>query len=145
MNNRRILVRARSQLCALPITAVAETLRPLPTTHLAGLPPWVLGMAVIRGHSVPVVDLGRLLGVEGPPDPRRLVLMRSADRPLALSVEAVVGIDDADDAPLDRAAPPMREGIVESFGVHRQELLAVLSAGHLLPAGVPNTTAGMPP
>ena len=52
-----VLVQAGLHLCALPLGAVIETLRPLPLRPLAGAPAGVLGVAVVRGSPVPVIDL----------------------------------------------------------------------------------------
>ena len=50
--------------CALPLASVIETLRSPPVTAIGGAPEWVQGVAVIRGATVVIVDLGILLGIE---------------------------------------------------------------------------------
>ncbi|HZE91839.1 MAG TPA: chemotaxis protein CheW, partial [Rhizobacter sp.] len=57
-----VICRVQGRLCALPLSHVVETMRPLPTETIAGAPDFVCGLAVIRGAPVPVVDLARLLG-----------------------------------------------------------------------------------
>jgi purine-binding chemotaxis protein CheW len=49
-------------LCALALRDVVETIRPLPVQPLAGASDILLGVSVIRGLAVPVVDTARLLG-----------------------------------------------------------------------------------
>lgn len=152
MSSQNIILRARSQLCALPVATVIETMRPQPIVPLAGLPPWVLGMAVIRGESVPVVDLGVLLEVVGQSAPRRFVLLRTAGCPLALAVEDVVGIDDLDKSTLTNATPlfghaadRMAGQCVKALAVHHRALLAVLDSALLLPDGtLPAVARAMP-
>src|SRR5215831_758193 len=70
---------------------VIETMRVLPIEAIAGAPRFVLGLAVIRGEPVPVVDVARLLGAEAA-QPRRFVTVRGARRPIALAVDAVLGV-----------------------------------------------------
>lgn len=55
-----LLVSAGGVLCALPLDEVGEVLRPLAITQVAGAPPEVDGVAVVRGRSVPVLGLARL-------------------------------------------------------------------------------------
>ena len=43
---------------AVPAEAVVEVARPGTVTPLAGAPPWVRGVAAVRGAILPVVDLG---------------------------------------------------------------------------------------
>jgi purine-binding chemotaxis protein CheW len=72
-----LLCRGSSRLCALPLDSVAETMRPLPIEVLPGCPPFVRGVAVIRGRPTPVADLGVLLGAADPPQPVRFVMLKT--------------------------------------------------------------------
>src|SRR6185295_1225682 len=84
-----LLIQARTRICALPLDHVTETLRPLPIQPVPVAPPFILGLSVIRGEPVPVVDLGRLMGFPEEPRIRRLVSVRVGSRRAALAVEAV--------------------------------------------------------
>ncbi|HVZ36331.1 MAG TPA: chemotaxis protein CheW, partial [Polyangiaceae bacterium] len=66
-----LVCRVRARLCALPVTQVVETLRPLPAERLAGMPAFVTGVGMIRGEPVPIVDPGLLLGDETRAAPSR--------------------------------------------------------------------------
>jgi len=86
-----LMCHAGSHLCAVPIAQVSETMRALPIEAVAGAPPGVLGVAVIRGAPVPVVDLGYVLG--GTASQFKFFITIKADaRTIALAVDAVVGI-----------------------------------------------------
>jgi purine-binding chemotaxis protein CheW len=50
------------RICALPADRVGETMRPLLLTPIPEAPRHVLGMAVVRGEPLPVLDLRLLLG-----------------------------------------------------------------------------------
>ena len=86
-----LVCRVAHRLCALPLTHVRETMRPLPVEAVAGVIPPITGVAIIRGAAVPVVDLGRLISGD-PSDAGRFVTVRVGDRSVALVVDAVVGI-----------------------------------------------------
>jgi purine-binding chemotaxis protein CheW len=87
---KTLVVRAQAYLCALPLHVVIETMRPLPIEPLAGVPPFVRGMSIIRGEPTPVIDLALLLGAMREL-PWRFVTIRSAGKQVALSVGAVAG------------------------------------------------------
>ena len=88
-----LLCRVDTRLCALPLESIIETTRPLPIEPVAGAPDFVLGLSVVRGSAVPIVDAGRLLSgkpstptrvcdAEGRRAPRRPGGRRRARRPL---------------------------------------------------------------
>jgi purine-binding chemotaxis protein CheW len=85
-----LLCRARELLCALPLECLVETMRPLPVTADPLAPPFVLGVARVRGTQMPVVDLGALLGARLPPQPARFLSLRLEGRGVILAVEGVV-------------------------------------------------------
>ena len=131
-----LLCRARGRLWALPAELVVETMRPLPVVPLPAAPPFVLGVARIRGAAVPVVDLGVLLAAPGASRVTRFVTLRLAKRGVALAVEELVGVRRVDSASLG-ALPPLLQGASEqalaAVGTLDAELLLLLEAGRLVP------------
>ncbi len=134
-----LLCRMRSHLCAVPLEHVAETMRPMPVTPLAGAPPFVQGMSVIRGAAIPVVDAGSLLGAAAPGAPTRFVTLKTAGKHVALAVEEVIGIRSlaavatSDLPPLLRAA---NAELVSSVGMLDRELLLILQTACIVPESV---------
>jgi purine-binding chemotaxis protein CheW len=133
-----LLVRAGARVCALPVAAVVETMRPLPIAPLSGVPAYVTGVSRVRGEPVPVVHLGVFLGDPVPTAPERLVTVRAGGRTAALAVDGVLGI-----AALDRAAatrlPLVADacaGALESLRARDEELVLVLRAARLVPEDV---------
>jgi purine-binding chemotaxis protein CheW len=86
-----LVCRVGDALWALPIACVAETMRPLPVTAVAGTPGFVRGVTIARDAPVPVVDAGLLLGNRAV-DATRFVLLRTGERRVALAVDAVMGV-----------------------------------------------------
>jgi purine-binding chemotaxis protein CheW len=137
---RALLVRAGGALCAIPLHHVVETMRPLPTTELAGAPPFLAGVAVIRGEAVPVVELRRFLGPSGEATvpSTRFVVVRAGARRFALAVEAVVATAElatSGATPLPLLGEACRSAI-ESVGALDDELLMILSVARVVPAEV---------
>jgi purine-binding chemotaxis protein CheW len=130
-----VLVRSGSRLWALPVQHVVETLRPLPVEPVPGAPSFVLGMAVIRGEPVPVVDLGSLLGDSEKADVTRYVTLRIGARRVAVAVERVLGLRDID-AGLQREMPPLLQDLedekVGAVAILDGELLLVLRTARLV-------------
>ena len=130
-----LVFRADSQTCVLPLSQVVEILRPLPVEPLAGAPPFVRGMSIIRGTPVPVVDLAALLH-GSLAAVARFVVVRAGERRFALSVEAVLGIREFRDA-LWHDLPPLLSGAcpgaVEAAAALDQEAVLALKTGTLVP------------
>ena len=130
-----LVCRVSSRLCALPLTHVRETMRPLPIEPIAGVQAPVSGVAIIRGEAVPVLDMSRLLiGAEA--QPQRFVTLRVGDRSVALAVDAVVGIRTIPAEASQDLPPLLREAdgdAVARIGTLDAELLVVLQDSRLLP------------
>jgi len=132
-----LVVTGAGHRVGVPLASVRETMRPLPLEPLRDAPPFTLGLAVIRGVSVPVVDLGALLGrVGAAPGFSRFVTLAVGDRLVALAVERVETITTVDGGEL-AALPPLfaraAGGVVEAVGLHDAGLLLVLQASRILP------------
>src|SRR5690349_3994907 len=74
-------------LCALALRDVVETIRPLPVQPIAGTADVLLGVSVIRGVAVPVIDTARLLGARVE-RPCRFITTRTA----AYATGPVIGV-----------------------------------------------------
>lgn len=134
-----LVCRARALLCALPVARVIETMRPLPVEPLAGAPPFVRGLSIIRGAPVPVVDAGSLLGAGGGERWTRYVALRCGERRVALAVEEVVGVRTLSPEVLGDL-PPLLDAagaeIVSRVGTLDARLLLVLQEARLVPDSV---------
>ena len=121
-------------------------MRPLPLEPLAGVPPEVLGAAIIRGVPTPVVDVRRLLGGAADP-PARFVTIRAGATTVALAVDHVVGVVAVEPAAL-HALPPLLSGAaagaVAAIGRLDAELLLVLEAARLVPPELLAAPGGAP-
>jgi purine-binding chemotaxis protein CheW len=134
-NRRFLLCRVGELVCALPLEDVEETMRPLAVEPLAGVPPFVRGLAVVRGSPIPVVDAAALL-LDGDTSPAtRFVTIKVGARRVALAVGAVVGIVEI---PLDatNALPPLLHDAgldaIAAIGRLDADLLLVLQGTRLV-------------
>src|SRR5882757_4286888 len=98
-NDRFLLCRIGSRIGALALKDVRETMRPLPIEPLTGMPPFMLGLAIVRGFPAPIIDTVRLLKpVASPPTPMipspsaRFVSLKLGERTAVLAVDAVLDI-----------------------------------------------------
>jgi purine-binding chemotaxis protein CheW len=114
---------------------VQETMRPLPTQLLAAAPDFVIGVALIRGAAVPVVDAGALLGETGEPNATRFITLRIGERSIALAVEAVLGIRELDSTSLQQLPPLLRDAsseVLSALGSLDTEFLSLLELARTL-------------
>src|SRR4051812_1413231 len=129
-------VHAGGHRAGLPLVSVREIMRPLPIVSIAGAPAFVLGLSVIRGVSVPIVDLGALFADTGERTPfTRFVRLALGTRSVALAVQAVTGVIEV--APTSLASmPPLlsraASALVQTLALHDSELLLVLETGRLV-------------
>jgi purine-binding chemotaxis protein CheW len=132
-----LVVEAGGLRAGIPLRHVREIMRPLPIAELAGAPPFVLGLAMIRGASVPVVDLGAVLGRAAP----REMLARFASivvdgRALALAVNAVTGILELEPNAASEMPPLLSRAaseVVDELALSDAALLLVLRTARLVP------------
>jgi purine-binding chemotaxis protein CheW len=139
-----LVVASAGRACALPIRHVREIMRPLPIEPFKAAPAFVLGVSVIRGATLPVVDLALLLGAERTHSSRgRYVTLKLDSRDVALSVGEVFGIRELHESEL-QTLPGLVDngasGLVESLSTHDSHLLRVLRAASVLP---PETWAAL--
>jgi purine-binding chemotaxis protein CheW len=130
-----LICRVAARLCALPVELVVETMRPLGVEPVAGAPPFVQGIARIRGALLPVVDAARLLGM---PEAHagRFVTVRVGLRCVALAVSSVLGLRSVAADALQAWPPLLRDaeaGAVETIGLLDEDLLSVLAGAKVLP------------
>jgi purine-binding chemotaxis protein CheW len=129
-----LLCRVRSNLCALPIEQVLEVMRPLPILPVAQAPQAVLGMCVLRGAAVPVIDLALCIcGLAG--EPTRFVSVRAGERRMALAVDAVSGTIVLEAERVAEVPPLLAQAAPALAAVMALDtsLLMLLQAGRVLP------------
>ncbi len=133
-----LLCRAGGHLCALPVDDVVETARLLPIELLPGMPHFVMGISIIRGTPVPIIDAGALLGGANCRLGRWVTLI-AGDRLIALTVQDVLGVRAIDAESLS-ALPPLLQAaagdVIETIRTLDGELLLVLDAARIVPEAV---------
>jgi purine-binding chemotaxis protein CheW len=147
-NDRFLLCRVGSRIAALDVRDVWETMRPLPIEPLTGAPTFVLGLAIVRGFPIPVVDADRLLGSSVSssttpisPSPARFVSLKLGVRSAALAVDAVLEIRALPAGMLANIPSLLGEAgadLVSVIGALDATLLLVLETARLVPDSVWN-------
>jgi purine-binding chemotaxis protein CheW len=141
-----LVFRAGQLLCALRLDDVIETMRPLVVQPLAGTPPYVSGIGIMRGEPAPVIDVARLLGGRDA-QVTRFVAVRTDRGPIALATGPVMGIrptlsdTDQQNAPLLGAAPAR---MVAAVGTVDTEPIFQLHSMRLVPDEVWAAAAAPP-
>ena len=136
-----LLFRCSAVRAALPLTDVRETLRPLSVAAIEAAPAFVLGMAVIRGLPTAVIDAGLLLdrtrdSAFAAAGGSRFITLRVTERPVALAVDAVLGIRHLAESALATLPPLLgasEQGPIEQLARLDGDVWMVLRAGRLIP------------
>ncbi len=132
-----LLCRSGSTLCAIPLSFVVETMRPLPLVPLPGAPPSVAGVSIVRGEPLPVIHAHVLLGGVAE-TPSRFVILKTATHMVGLAVAEVAGIRSIPDDLL-RGLPPLsgrQVAAVGNLGALDGELLLLLDTTRIVPEQV---------
>jgi purine-binding chemotaxis protein CheW len=153
-----LIASAASRLCALSLSDVGETLRPPSYQPVAGAPSFVRGLALIRGNTIPLLDLGALLG-QVTESPQRVITLRvgqhcnsqqgnsqqgsgqhhAGERTVGLLVQSVVGVRKLPSG-LFESAPKLlgqaAEECVALLGSLDAQLLVVLRSSKIVPPEV---------
>jgi purine-binding chemotaxis protein CheW len=112
----------------IDLKRVREILPPVPVTAVPRAPPFVEGVAHLRGAVVPVVDVRKRLGVPPRPDDHRarFLLVAVGSRELALIVDAVLEVVRVPRSQIRPAAgltsvagPPLFLGACGAWGSRR--------------------------
>lgn len=145
-----LICRCNQRLCALPLAHVAETMRPLPVESIPDMPPFLLGVSIIRGALVPVVNVAQLVGATSHDEPARYVTLKVDERQVALAVEGVVGVRELPPASVDEIPPLLRDSgsdLISAITTLDAELLVVLQGARLISEPVWRTidTQAVPP
>ena len=134
-----LVARIGTAVGAIPVAHVVETMRPLPIEPLPHAPPFVAGVAIVRGEPVPVIDGARLLGV--PADaPGRFVVVRAGERRAALAVDSVLDVRRVtaqELGELPALGGVASRDVIESIGVLDVGLMYVLQASRLVERASP--------
>jgi purine-binding chemotaxis protein CheW len=130
-----LVCRVGARACALPLEHVREVMRPSPVAAVPSAQKYVLGLGVIRGETVPVLDAALLLAGQSAPA-TRFVVLRVGERRVALAVGEVVGARILDRAELAELPPLLSEARdrVSALAVLDGDLLQVLESTRLLDA-----------
>jgi purine-binding chemotaxis protein CheW len=140
MGQHLLYFRVASRICALPVSEVEETMRPLPIEPLPEMPPFVLGASIIRGAPTPVVDLGAFLSGEKLDGPRRAITVKAGDgRRVALLVSDVMTIGTSDSVSSEAMPPLLRDAApdaIRTLARLDEGLLTVFQLGRLVPERV---------
>lgn len=131
-----LICRSDTRLCALPLESVAETMRPLPLQPIADMPAFLLGISIIRGAAIPVLNGAMLVGARPDVRPARYVTLKAGERRVCLAVQDVIGVRQLPRASLTGVPLLLQDAdanIVSAIGTLDAELLIVLQSAHLLP------------
>jgi purine-binding chemotaxis protein CheW len=142
-----LVFRAGPFFCALPLGEVIETMRPLATRPLAGTPPYVRGLTILRGAPAPVIDMTRLLtGVETTVD--RYVAVRAGRGPIVCATGPVLGVRQVHVEPPEGPAALLSgvsRTLIAAVGTVGTEPLLLLHSIAAVPDEVWEAAGGTPP
>lgn len=112
-------------------------MRPLAIEPVVGTPGFIVGVSVIRGAPIPVVDLKTLVeNGENSAHYGRFVTLKVGARRVAIGVDGVVGLRHLESAQLQELPPMLRDvptDYIEAIGTLDAQLLVVLRAARIVP------------
>jgi purine-binding chemotaxis protein CheW len=134
----RLVFKAGTLLCAVPLDHVVETMRALPIKSVSGVPRFVCGVSIVRGEPLAVVDIGLLIADQAT-RADRLVTVRTSGRMVAILAERVIGVYSPQSEHLKQMPPLLLNAATETIaaiGILDAELLLFLRGAQIIPADV---------
>lgn len=121
---------------AVPITAVREIINLPEITALPQSSPTLTGITDLRGTVIPVINVKRLMGIEGNGDGGGKVIVIAAGRLLfGVLVDGITGVINVDDNTIEspETMGPGRTEQVEGVAKFNGRLIVLLSPRRLIP------------
>jgi purine-binding chemotaxis protein CheW len=121
---------------AIPVLEASEVMRPLPAEKIPGMPPFFLGLAVIRGSPVPVIDFNLLVERKREAPILRYILLKVGNRNIALAVDGILGVRRLSDSVLHELPPLLQDTdteLIKSVSVKDEKLFFVLRTARIVP------------
>jgi purine-binding chemotaxis protein CheW len=130
-----LLFRVGRELFATPLAAVEEAVELEEIRAIPEMPASMLGVTDLRGRMIPIYSPARTLGVDLGAAPAAALVVRSGERRVALAVDDVEDVLDADLTTL-REAPGSddADGVLAGVVRHGRMLVAVLDGEALVAA-----------
>ena len=131
-----VVFRIDQQRYALPLDHVSRAVRMVAVTPIPDAPNSMLGMIVMAGQMLPVIDLRRLFGQAGNiPDLQDvLLIVQIQDQTVAVIVDEVLNILEFSSKQIQ--SPPAavsQSGFLSAAVQHEDTMILVLDASRLLP------------
>lgn len=140
-DGQMVLLGCGEELFAVPVTRVQEILDLCPIARLPHAPPHLLGLIDVRGESIAVGDLRRLLGQTPPADSTatRIIVLwvaRGEEKTvIALKTDRVIEVADLDEGSLGpvqgKAVFNWDDRLVVGIGRRNGRFVTVLNLEHL--------------
>jgi chemotaxis signal transduction protein len=148
VNQFFLTVKIGTKYAAINVQDIKEILRPLALEPFANLPPFVLGLSMIRGLQIPVISLKKFL--EGTHNInsdlaahniKKLiwVTLNVTGKPVAMEVDSIAGIFEISSDVLQNVPPLIAHAhsdSISSCGVLDHNLLLILQSALLIPGDV---------
>jgi purine-binding chemotaxis protein CheW len=108
-----VRLRVASEVYAIPVENVLEVAAMGEVTALPGSPAEVLGVRSLRGHILPVIDLGLLLGSPGGAPPARLLVAEAGGRQAGFAIDEVSDVGGLPDPTEETDSSFLRGGLLD--------------------------------
>lgn len=128
-----LLLPVGDQRFAVPLALVEEVVEPGAIARLPEGPPTAIGVLNVRGRVVPVLDLARLLGLDGTAGVAAVAVVATSRGPAGLSCDAMPASAALEDdlGPSDLGAAVGRRRVGERGVVTLLDLEALLAPGRI--------------
>jgi purine-binding chemotaxis protein CheW len=141
LSDQRLGFRIGEARLAVSATTVTEVVRRPRLTRVPHAPPSLLGLTQLRGATVPVVSLARLMGAEdAPTTPKSRLLLLDAGEPLAVAVDEVSAVSTGSEGLAASAGQAVLEDgsggtLIDILALVRKDMAASLGRGAKRAAG----------
>jgi chemotaxis signal transduction protein len=129
-----VLFRIARQNYALPLVQVVRVLRMVAFTPVPEMPDWLSGVINMAGHTLPVIDLRRLLGQKSrePELQDRLLIIESQQQTAAVAVDEVSSIQEFNTAQIEPPNPALSQSRILAAIIRQDDAMIMVLDAHRL-------------
>jgi len=132
-----VAFRVGDEVYGLPISEIEEITKHFPTTFVPRTAPFLLGIGNVRGRIIPVVELGRRLGLRSHAYDRdaRVLIVTLDDEPYGLLVHEVLEVVRIPPEQMEERPGGIsgrRADYIHTLGRYKGELVIILNLAEVL-------------
>ncbi|MGB9715089.1 MAG: protein phosphatase CheZ [Thermodesulfovibrionales bacterium] len=126
-----------SNECSIPLLKVREIINIPPITRMPQSPPYIEGLTNLRGNIIPIVNLKKLINLNGNNNPDKVIVLSDGKINFGILVDGITGVINIEESAIEPAENILKGKNISFFaGVAKlpDRLVGLIDTKKLLPS-----------